>query len=362
MQSVWFTKYRPKPEPPFTQLKNVLLELALIVSGDWEALKDWLGQIVSQYPQLLPEGKTLDDFWEAMQKEGILKFSPDPQSPAPEWGKHVGKLWRDLSLDSLFGKLEAGKGGSHKSMKTGGAAGDEFENRPWSPGDNFASVNIAASYTNAWKRTGNFKDLEPEDLVVRDSARNTSVSTVLLIDISHSMILYGEDRITPAKKVALALAEYLKRKFPKDTLDFATFGNEAKPIALADIPFLSVGPYHTNTVAGLELAMNMLHRRRANNKRIFMITDGKPTCLKTPEGYYKNSVGLDPKIIAKTLGLAEQCRRQKIRITTFMIATDPYLQAFVEEFTRVNGGEAFYSGLDNLGKFVLKKFGENRSI
>jgi uncharacterized protein with von Willebrand factor type A (vWA) domain len=115
-----------------------------------------------------------------------------------------------------------------------------------------------------------------------------------MIDISHSMILYGEDRITPAKKVAMALAELITTRYPKDTLDILVFGNDATPIPLKDIPYLKVGPYHTNTVAGLELAMDILRRKKNTNKQIFMITDGKPSCLKMPDGtYYKNSAGLD---------------------------------------------------------------------
>ena len=181
-----------------------------------------------------------------------------------------------------------------------------------------------------------------------------------MIDISHSMILYGEDRITPAKKVAMALAELIKTRYPKDTLDIIVFGNDAWPIEVKDLPYLQVGPYHTNTYAGLELAMDILRRRKNTNKQIFMITDGKPTCLKEGAGYYKNSFGLDRKIINKTLNQAAQCRRLGISITTFMIASDPYLQQFVQEFTQTNYGKAFYSSLNGLGDFVFEDYERNR--
>ena len=126
-----------------------------------------------------------------------------------------------------------------------------------------------------------------------------------MIDISHSMILYGEDRITPAKKVAMALAEMITTRYPKDTLDILVFGNDAWPISLKEVPYLEVGPYHTNTVAGLELAMDLLRRKKNSNKQIFMITDGKPSCLKMPDGtYYKNSVGLDESIVEKCYNMA----------------------------------------------------------
>ena len=181
-----------------------------------------------------------------------------------------------------------------------------------------------------------------------------------MIDISHSMILYGEDRITPAKKVAMALAELIKVKYPKDTLDIIVFGNDAWPIEVKDLPYLQVGPYHTNTCAGLELAMDILRRRKNSNKQIFMITDGKPTCLKEGTKYYKNSFGLDRKVINKTLNMAAQCRRLKIPITTFMIAKDPYLQQFVQEFTKTNNGRAFYTSLTGLGEYIFEDFERNR--
>ena len=187
------------------------------------------------------------------------------------------------------------------------------------------------------------------------------MSTVLMIDISHSMILYGEDRITPAKKVAMALAELITTRYPKDTLDVLVFGNDARPISIKELPYLQVGPYHTNTVAGLELAMDMLRRKRNTNKQIFMITDGKPSCLKMPDGsYYKNSVGLDKSIVEKCYLMAQRAKKVKIPITTFMIASDPYLKQFVQEFTKANNGKAFYTGLNNLGEMIFEDYEKNR--
>jgi uncharacterized protein with von Willebrand factor type A (vWA) domain len=181
-----------------------------------------------------------------------------------------------------------------------------------------------------------------------------------MIDISHSMILYGEDRITPAKTVAMALSELIKTRYPKDTLDLLAFGNDAWRIEIKDLPYLKVGPYHTNTFAGLELAMDILRRRKTKNKQIFMITDGKPTCLKEGARYYKNSFGLDRKIINKTLDQAARSRRLGITITTFMIARDPYLQQFVRDFTQINKGRAYYSSLSGLGEYIFEDFVRNR--
>jgi uncharacterized protein with von Willebrand factor type A (vWA) domain len=202
--------------------------------------------------------------------------------------------------------------------------------------------------------------LSEEDLEVQEMEAKTRTSTVLMIDISHSMILYGEDRITPAKKVAMALAELITTRYPADTLDILVFGNDARQISIRDLPYLEVGPYHTNTVAGLELAMDILRRRKSPNKQIFMITDGKPTCIRDGSGYYKNSFGLDPHILRKTLNLALQCRKLRIPVTTFMLASDPWLQEFVRDFTATNGGRAYYSGTGSLGEFVFEDFERNR--
>ncbi|MDB3875143.1 hypothetical protein N9321_02265, partial [Flavobacteriaceae bacterium] len=180
-------------------------------------------------------------------------------------------------------------------------------------------------------------------------------------DISHSMILYGEDRITPAKKVAMALSEFITTRYPKDKLDIIVFGNDARPISIKELPYLNVGPFHTNTVAGLELAMDILRRNRNSNKQIFMITDGKPSCLKLKDGsYYKNSNGLDSHIVDKCYNMAQQARRLNIPITTFMIAQDPYLKSFVQEFTKANKGKAFYTGLKGLGEMIFEDYETNR--
>ena len=226
-------------------------------------------------------------------------------------------------------------------------------------------IDFVNSITNAQVNHGidSFM-MNEDDLVIRETDFKTQTSTVLMIDISHSMILYGEDRITPAKKVAMALSELITTKYPKDTLDIVVFGNDAWTVEIKDIPYLQVGPYHTNTVAGLELAMDILRRRKNPNKQIFMITDGKPTCLKVGRRYYKNSFGLDRKITSRCLNLAAQCKKLKLPITTFMIANDPYLQKFVNEFTETNNGKAFFATLDKLGSFIFRDFenGKNKRV
>ena len=275
------------------------------------------------------------------------------------------KLERSLrkrALDQIFGKIKRSGAGNHKTKYNG--RGDERagEFRNYQFGDGLEQISMTESLKNAQVNHGmdSFK-LTENDLVVEETTYKAQMSTVLMIDISHSMILYGEDRITPAKKVAMALSELITSRYPKDTLDILVFGNDAWPIKIKDLPYLNVGPYHTNTVAGLQLAMDMLRRKRNTNKQIFMITDGKPSCLVLPDGqYYKNSNGLDPYIVNKCYAMAAQARKLHIPITTFMIASDPYLQQFVDEFTHANQGKAFYTGLQGLGEMIFTDYETNR--
>jgi uncharacterized protein with von Willebrand factor type A (vWA) domain len=271
------------------------------------------------------------------------------------------KTIRQKSLEDIFGKIKKSKRGNHKSNF--GGNGDEATGdiRPYQFGDKPEQILMTESLRNA--QINNYSDdflLQESDLEVMEQEYQAQTSTVLMIDISHSMILYGEDRITPAKKVAMALSELIMTRYPKDTLDVIVFGNDAWQIQVKDLPYLEVGPYHTNTVAGLELAMDILRRRKNANKNIFMITDGKPTCLKEGLTYYKNSFGLDRKIINKCYNYAAQCRRLNIPITTFMIAQDPYLQEYVKEFTAINKGKAFYTSLDGLGDFIFEDYERNK--
>ncbi|MEY4812809.1 MAG: hypothetical protein RLZZ462_1682, partial [Bacteroidota bacterium] len=272
------------------------------------------------------------------------------------------RILRKNAMEQIFGNIRKSGRGQHKSKKSG--LGDEAtgEYRDFQFGDALENISITESLKNAQINhgVGEFR-LTEQDLVVEDTHHQSQMSTVLMIDISHSMILYGEDRITPAKKVAMALAELITTSYPKDTLDVIVFGNDAWPISIKDLPYLNVGPYHTNTVAGLELAMDILRRKRNTNKQIFMITDGKPSCLRLPDGqYYKNSNGLDDYIVDKCYTMAAQARKMHIPITTFMIAQDPYLQHFVDEFTKFNKGKAFFTGLKGLGEMIFHDYETNR--
>lgn len=362
MKGFQFSQYVPpeqKEGNKFDQLLNIFQQLLLITSGDVEQAMAWMNQLDRQYG-LTDDKYGMGDFFQELKDKGYLtEENAEGQirmTPKSE------QTIRKSALDEIFGKLKRSKsGGNHSTPYTG--TGDELSSdiRTYQFGDSLEQISMTESIRNAQINSGveDFTLME-RDLEVTQKEQKTQTSTVLMIDISHSMILYGEDRITPAKKVALALVELIKQKYPKDTLDIVVFGNDAWQIQAKDLPYLEVGPYHTNTVAGLELAMDLLRRRKNKNKQIFMITDGKPTCLKEGIKYYKNSFGLDRKVVSKTLTLAAQARRLEIPITTFMIATDQYLKQFVQEFTKVNNGRAYYSGLQGLGNMMFEDFQRNR--
>ncbi len=338
---------------------DLFMELLNYSSGDATEALDWLTQLDREH-KLSTKDYGVGDFIEDLKAKGYLK--ENEHNGSFELGAKGEQTIRQKNLEQIFGKLKKSKNtGDHKTTKTG--IGDELnsETRPYSFGDNLENIALSNSIRNAQINHGieNFKMTE-DDVEVNEKDFKAQTSTVLMIDISHSMILYGEDRITPAKRVAMALAELIKTKYKKDTLDIIVFGNDAWPITLKDLTYLQVGPYHTNTIAGLELAMDILRKRKNNNKQIFMITDGKPTCMKIGNRYYKNSFGIDSKILNRTLDIAVQLKKIKIPVITFMIAKDPYLQNFVKDFTAANNGKAFYSSLNNLGEYVFEDYERNK--
>lgn len=377
-----FTSYEAPEQTPFDKLFDIFQELITHTSGDFDEAIDWLRELDKEY-ELTDENYTIDDFIEDLKAKGYIReeFDPDSYREAlDEMGEEgqdgedgngngtisitakMERIIRQRALDQIFGKLKRSGAGNHKTGKSG--QGDEHtgDMREYRYGDDLGNISMTESIKNAQINhgIGSFQ-LNEEDLVVEDTQYKAQMSTVLMIDISHSMILYGEDRITPAKKVAMALAELITTRYPKDTLDILVFGNDAWPIPIKDLPYLKVGPYHTNTVAGLQLAMDMLRRKRNTNKQIFMITDGKPSCLRMPDGtYYKNSVGLDDFIVEKCYNMARQARKLHIPITTFMIAQDPYLMQFIRHFTEANKGKAFFTGLKGLGEMIFEDYENNR--
>ncbi len=357
-----FKTYEAPFIAPFDKLFEIFKELIVHTSGDFDEAIDWLRELDKEY-KLTDENYTIEDFIEDLKQKGYIR-----EEVKGDGGSGMGitskteRAIRQAALDQIFGNLKRAGTGNHKTKYTG--QGDETtgELRPFHFGDSIENISLTESLRNSQINHGidEFK-LTENDLVIEDAQYKAQMSTVLMIDISHSMILYGEDRITPAKKVAMALAELITTRYPKDTIDILVFGNDAWSIAIKDLPYLTVGPYHTNTVAGLQLAMDILRRKKNTNKQIFMITDGKPSCIREKDGtYYMNSNGLDPYIVEQCYTQASQARKLHIPITTFMIARDAYLQRFVDRFTEANQGKAFYTGIKGLGEMIFEDYETNR--
>ena len=357
-----FEPFNPENQSPFDKLFEIFKELITFTSGDFDETINWMRELDKEY-NLTNDDYTIDDFVEDLKKKGYIKQKIDPKGTTETTlSAKTEQALRKKALDQIFGKIKKTGKGNHKTKKQG--LGDEpsGELRNYTFGDALDKISVTESIKNAQLNNGiDHFQLFEKDLVVEESFHKSQMSTVLMVDISHSMVLYGEDRITPAKKVAMALTEFIKTRYPKDSIEVIVFGNDAWPIKIKDLPYLRVGPYHTNTVAGLGLAMDLLRRKRNSNKQIFMITDGKPSCVNMKDGtYYKNSNGLDPFITNQCYAMAQQARRLHIPITTFMIAKDPFLMQFIQKFTEANKGKAFYTGLQNLGEMIFEDYESNR--
>jgi Ca-activated chloride channel family protein len=200
-------------------------------------------------------------------------------------------------------------------------------------------------------------NLEYEDLHVHQSEYQSSCATVMMLDCSHSMILYGEDRFTPAKRVALALAHLIRTQFPGDSLRCVLFHDSAEELRIQDLARVKVGPYYTNTRDGLILAQRLLSQEKKDMKQIIMITDGKPSALTLEDGrVYKNAFGLDPLVISKTLEEVSRCKRQGILINTFMLASDYSLVKWVQQVTEISRGKAYFTTPYTLGQYLLMDY------
>lgn len=359
--SEWDDRFNRPGKSPFETLWDLFQELLTISGGDVSQALRWLNQIDEEYEitDQFDEGYGIGDFIDEMKERGYIRFDEEESVMMPT--SKTDRSIRQKALEEIFNQLKKGGEGQHKTNYTGKGLERQPETRPWKAGDDTAHIDSTGTMMNMLKHSSLDQfQLREDDLQVYDTDHYTSVSTVLLIDVSHSMILYGEDRITPAKKVAMALSELIMNNYAKDSLDIVAFGNEAWDIQVKDLPYLKVGPYHTNTLQGLQKARHILQRKKFSNKQIFMITDGKPSCMIENGRLYKNSFGLDRKIVNKVLDEAVVCRREQIDITTFMIARDPYLQNFVRELTEANKGRAYYSSLNKLGGYIFEDYIRNR--
>ena len=338
----------------YQELVKLFLQLVLQTGGDVEEALRWMKYL--QERSIIDPSIDLEEFAKALQKNELVE-ERDGQLALSAAGE---RQIRRSALEEIFTSLSKSGAGYHAIPRAGSGGELLPETRPYEFGDNPTSIDGVRTIGNAVRRDVENIALQPEDFEVHEEEHLTSCATVLAIDISHSMILYGEDRFTPAKKVALALVELIQSKYPKDSIEVLLFGDDAKRVPVSEISKTQVGPFHTNTRAGLALARKILQHKKNPNKQVFLITDGKPSAIWERGRLYKNPFGLDLKIVNRTLEEADACRRDGITITTFMIATDSYLVDFVDKLTKINRGRAYYASPYNLAEFLFTDYIRNR--
>lgn len=344
------------------QLLDLFRRLLEHGAGDVDQALEWLQQIADEH-DLWGDDLDLDALRAELERRGEIRRREGPGggfqlTPRGEKGLRQG------ALKSLFGALGGGGAGNHRSRVTGAGGEAQPETRPYAFGDELWSLAPTETLQNAVRRSLGAGETEirirEDDLAVRETELATNCATALLVDCSHSMVLYGEDRMTPARRVAMGLVELIRTRFPKDRLHVIAFGNDAREVPLADVPYLTWGRYYTNTKAALRLARELLMRSRVPNRQIIMITDGKPTVLDEGGRRYIDAGWLNERIVNRTLDEAVMCRRKAIQISTFMMTQDPTLVSFVEQLTELNRGRAYYASLDELGGFLLVDYVRNR--
>ncbi len=260
----------------------------------------------------------------------------------------------------MFGRLKGGGKGDHTTARSGRNGEATGLLRPWQPGDESRDIAYRDSLLTSLRQ--GHDALEEGDLLIDEREEQASAATVMLIDVSHSMTLYGEDRITPAKRVAMAFAELQRRRYPRDSLNILLFGDDVEEVQVKDLPYISNGPYHTNSCEALRRAAEILSKKHQAKKRVVMITDGKPSALFVRGQLMVNSAGLDPEIVAATLKQGARYPRLGIELTVFMVATDAYLERFIAQLVDVSRGAAFRASLTDLGSQVLSRiFGQRRA-
>lgn len=347
-------------------------EMLKVLRGDstGDAAKD--AEIKQQLAELL------DRITQRLIDEGYLNVQEPPQVPdgvQPMFGPggqareaaqqvHFNLTEKGIdflgykTLKHLMGTVGKSSVGAHDTPHLATSVESESVSKPYEFGD-VLNLDVPATLTRAIAREGLGVplNLDYDDLMVHQSEYRSSAATVLMLDCSHSMILYGEDRFTPAKKVALALTHLIRTQFPGDSLRVVLFHDSAEEIPLAALATAQVGPYHTNTAEGLKLARRLLAAQKKDMKQIIMITDGKPSALTLPDGrIYVNSMGLDPKILQATFREVANCRRSNIMINTFMLARDRSLVEFVKQVAAICRGKAYFTNTMTLGQFILMDF------
>jgi len=337
------------------ELMKLFNRLLLAGGGDPEQALQWMQELQDQ--GYIDPSIDLEAFLAQLEQENLVTADGEGGLVLTTSGE---RRIRRSAFEEIFSGLRRGGPGYHPVRSSGEGVEALPETRPWRFGDDLHRLDPIRTLQNTLQRTHGGLDLAEEDLEVYETEHLTACATVLAIDISHSMILYGEDRITPAKMVALALTELITTKYPKDHLSVILFGDEARQVPLSKLPYIEAGPFHTNTQGALRLARNLLDRQKQPNKQVILVTDGKPSVIEEDGGVYRNPFGLDMKIVNRTLQEADLCRRRKIVVTTFMLATDPMLTDFVEKLTQINRGRAYFASPYNLGEFVLADYIKNR--
>ncbi len=321
-----------------------------------DLLKDLLQRLVEEgYISLQPRGQVEDD----LDIRGYVgDFGPEVSQARFEITNKAVDFLGYRALKDLLGALGKSDFGRHDTRQLSTGIEAALPPKPYEFGDTF-NLDVTGTLLNAIERQGLSVPIEVEhrDLVVRQSEYQSSCATVLLLDCSHSMILYGEDRFTPAKRVALALSHLIRTQYPGDSLHLVLFHDSAEEIPLSRLARVTVGPYHTNTKAGLRLAQQILARERKDMRQIVMITDGKPSAVTMADGrIYKNPMALDPWIIHETFREVAGCRRTGILINTFMLARDYDLVAFVQKVTEIARGKAYFTTPHTLGQYLLMDY------
>jgi Ca-activated chloride channel family protein len=315
---------------------------------------------------------------ERMQQEDFISIDqPHDPSRQSSVGGQTGEAQQqakfeitDKSLDflgfnsmrNLLGSLGKSSFGRHDTRDLATGIEASGSSKTYEFGDTL-NLDITATLSSAIQREGLGipLNIEYRDLQVHQCEYQSSCATVLMLDCSHSMILYGEDRFTPAKRVAMALAHLIRTQYPGDTIDLVLFHDSAEHIPIGQLPRVKVGPHYTNTREGLRLAQRILARSNKDMRQIVMITDGKPSALTLPDGrIYKNAFGLDPLVISETLEEVSRCKRSNIMINTFMLASDFQLVQFVQQVSAMCRGKAYFTTPETLGSYLLMDFMSRR--
>jgi Ca-activated chloride channel homolog len=402
MKRIRYSKYVPDPaqemsmEDLIQALSDYLLQSGFqnqyLYEMDGEQTMDELRQAIEdallnsdmleeemrqQMEQMQQDGtleQLIQQLVERMEREDYISVAP-PHDPAQQSsvGGQMGQNQSqarfeitDKGLDflgfkalrDLLGSLGKSSFGRHDTRDTATGIETSGASKQYEFGDTL-NLDITSTLSNAIQREGLELplNLEYSDLQVHQCEYQSSCATVLMLDCSHSMILYGEDRFTPAKRVAMALSHLIRTQYPGDSLNLVLFHDSAEEMPVSQIARVKVGPYYTNTREGLRVAQRILDRQRKDMKQIVMITDGKPSALTLPDGrIYKNAFGLDPLVIAETLEEVSRCKRKNIMVNTFMLAQDFGLVQFVQKVTSMCRGKAYFTTPDRLGEYVMMDY------